>query len=310
MTQSKTRPETSQEPPEGFPAAEELEMAAPRLPAVVDRLRLAALDRNGTLGAARERALAREEARRKARFGEDSPEVTAVAARLDVERRRQVQRREIVRLAEVGLELQPEEVVVLGRITHPDGRPAAGFTVRLTDERGPEEACAAETTTDDAGFYVLKTSREDFQELFEKARRLVVAVSGETLDGTHLETRPPGDPSRQIRRIDVQLPEEVREHAPRYPRSSPQRKEPRKSAKTRKRSQRSEEVVEESEVPVTDVRGIGSVLASRLKDRGITTAREVAVMSRAELATTLEVSQGRADKIRRNARRKVGGEEG
>lgn len=315
MTKRKTRPQAPTDPPkppDGFPTAEELRAAIPRLPAVADRLRLATLGRADTLGAAREQALAREEARREARFGEGSPEALAVAARVDVERRRGIQRRETVRLTEIGLELEPENVVILGRITDPQDRPVAGLTVCFAPERSAG-AYAPEAVTDDTGFYVLETDRETFDKLFDKkSTTLALAVTGEPLEDTHVETRPLGDPRLQLRRIDIRLPEQVEGHAPPYPPVGGKGRKPKKRGK-KKKAKRAEPSAEDSgqpEIPVTDVPGVGKVFASRLGDRDITTARQVADMSRAQLATTLKISQSRADTLRRNARTTAGVEDG
>lgn len=52
-----------------------------------------------------------------------------------------------------------------------------------------------------------------------------------------------------------------------------------------------------ADVPVTEVPGVGTTFASRLRDRSITTAAQVVELSTDKLAVTLDTSQGRAAEI-------------
>lgn len=310
MTARKANPSSSQKTSGGGrPTVEEFEAVAPHIPAVADRIRLVALDRTSALGAVRERALAREEARRSARFGENSPAAAAVAARLDVERLRQGRRREAVRLAETGLELKPDEAVVLGRITDQAGQPVAGVTVRLTDERGPEKGYLAQATTDEAGFYVLKAGTSDFRKFFEKSKNLTLAVTGGGLAAPHLEVRSLTAPEARVRKLDLQLPKRVvpaKPDRPVAPKTPVNRVGPRPGPAIKvNRAPRTGGSGGAAAIPTKEVSGIGQVRSQRLASQGVTTAAKVADMKAPELAKVLDVSEGQAAKIIQDAKRTV-----
>ena len=57
------------------------------------------------------------------------------------------------------------------------------------------------------------------------------------------------------------------------------------------------------ERPIRDIRGIGEVMAARLRENGITRPSEVAAMDRARLATILGTSEERAAEFIAEARR-------
>ena len=209
----KTPPKPRKAPDEPTPRdrtpAQRLMGVAADVPAVADRLRLVGLDRARDLGSARERALTREEARRRGRFGATAPEVAEAAVRRARERVRQSGRRAAVRRFETGLGIGREEAVVMGQVRRADGRPAAGAHVAVSDEQGAGRNAWAHATTDGAGFYEARSDFATFRRRFAGAEELTVTVTGHGTDGTHTERRPFGGPQLRVRVVDVDLPATV-----------------------------------------------------------------------------------------------------
>jgi len=287
------------------PGADELREVAPRVPEVADRVRLVGLDRALTVGRARVSALAREEARRAARLGDDAPEVEEAAGRRERLRRRLVQGRAVVRVAETGLELKGDQAVVFGRVADATGRPLAGVSLHLGGEANADGSHFGETESDEAGFYASRVPAAELARRLKSAGELVLVAHGGPLLTLHREQRPAEDPRVRVWRVDLRL---AGVKAP--GKEPPTEKTPKKTPPPVMKApgKAPEKVAKKApadRVPVTEIPGVGPVRARRLAGAGVESAEQVAAMSAERLAEALDVPPASAERILTAARRVV-----